>query len=67
MNQLFFSDDWVRLEDGLNDYQGRVQIQYIGLTGVFCDSFFDVSDAAVVCRHFGFREGLEIPILSMNY
>ncbi|KAL4239801.1 scavenger receptor [Mactra antiquata] len=48
------SNDRVRLTDGVNDYTGRVEFQYIGVWGTICDTHFDANDVEVVCRQIGF-------------
>lgn len=40
-------------EEGNFYFQGRVQVCVNGTFGAICDSGWDDSDAAVVCRSFG--------------
>ncbi|XP_052763243.1 scavenger receptor cysteine-rich type 1 protein M160-like [Mya arenaria] len=40
----------VRLRDGINKYQGRVEFQYNGVWGTVCSKYFDKYDAQVICR-----------------
>ncbi|XP_046542990.1 deleted in malignant brain tumors 1 protein-like isoform X1 [Haliotis rubra] len=48
----------VRLSDGLDQYQGRVELQLFGLWGTVCDDSFDKREATVVCRMLGYSSGL---------
>ncbi|WAQ95352.1 NETR-like protein, partial [Mya arenaria] len=44
------SNDRVRLQNGINKYQGRVEFLYYGVWGTVCSQHFDKYDAQVICR-----------------
>ena len=43
----------LRLRDGFDDYQGRVEVCFDGVWGTVCHSEWDDVDAQVVCRQLG--------------
>ncbi|WAR21589.1 DMBT1-like protein [Mya arenaria] len=45
----------VRLVDGVNEYEGRVEIEVNGTYGTICDSLFDLNDAETICRTINSR------------
>ena len=47
----------VRLADGDNEYQGRVEVCLHGNWGTVCDDRWDNRDARVVCNQLGYTGG----------
>ena len=54
----FILDASVRLVDGTNEREGRVEIMYQGIWGTICDDGWDDIDATVVCRQLGYSHGV---------
>ncbi|KAH3861508.1 hypothetical protein DPMN_024438, partial [Dreissena polymorpha] len=49
------SDQRVRLVSDVNDYQGRVEFQYLGVWGTVCFDRFTQNDAKVICSLGGYQ------------
>lgn len=58
---IFFSDQILRLADGVRDGEGRVEIFHDGHWGTICDDLWDTKDAQVVCGQLGYSEVLAAP------
>lgn len=50
-------DGEIRLRDGFDEHQGRVEICFSGVWGTVCDNRWDESDADVVCTQLGLSSG----------
>uniref|UniRef100_A0A0L8GWJ9 Neurotrypsin n=1 Tax=Octopus bimaculoides TaxID=37653 RepID=A0A0L8GWJ9_OCTBM len=51
----------VKLVNGTNPSNGRIQITINNITGTICDDNFDDKDATVVCKQLGYKSGIALP------
>ena len=59
------SDGDIRLMDGSSILEGRIEVCYDGVWGTVCSDFWEVTDAAVVCRELGFSSSGLLHVLSL--
>jgi len=45
----------IRLVNGANNYQGRIEVCHTNIWGTVCDDSWDINDGIVACRQLGLR------------
>ena len=53
---MFCQNGDIRLVNGTNRYEGRVEFCYDEVWGTICDGLWSTNDANVACRQLGFAD-----------
>ena len=62
-NVVFCNDTAIRLVDGSDQYEGRVELCFDETWGTICDGAWSIADANVACRQLGYSAtGIHIPV-----
>ena len=57
----------VRLVDGTDQSEGRVEIWHDNEWGTICNTAWSIQDAHVVCRELGFADAVEVCTFTTCY